>query len=522
MNNSNGHIPAFHPGPDCESFADLLPLLGAGTLDERDALRLRAHTATCAYCRTQRATYDRIDVALRRYYGAPAAPLFSPEDIMSVTDEGQRPELAPKAPIPLSEHHPRRTRRVVSIISGIAAVLVIIVVITGIFASRGSLPKSTSPGHPGVASATHPSTPVAQETPYVPSANDILGAVQMLSPSEGWAVGDAYKGTNNGGTFSCLALHYSNGQWKRMATPTDASMGLQDADLQSISMASPDEGWAVGWGDNSSSALSAEMSLHDGPAAAYVPASGPGGPLPAGLILHYSAGKWTKVSIIPDAELWSVQMLSPTDGWAAGGGGWGTEAGATTSILLHYDGSNWTPAQVPGVDGITSLDMLSATDGWATGTNAVLHYDGKQWTQFQSLTGVSGLSMDSATDGWAFGFVNFPYNHTSSYNAVWHYNGSQWVRGSLPSTVNYDAEIVGLFMDSASDGWAVGFGNGNKGENRYALYLHYTNGQWTQVQGPGTNNLDGVFMLSANEGWAVGVDGALMHYQNGIWTQYHS
>jgi hypothetical protein len=188
--------------------------------------------------------------------------------------------------------------------------------------------------------------------------------------------------------------------------------------------------------------------------------------------------------------------------------------------LLHYDGHTWTSVQVPGA-GINSLSMHSATNGWAAGSNVVLHYDGKQWTQFQSLPGISGLSMDSPIDGWAFGFVNFPENHSSSYNVVWHYNGSQWVQGSLPSTVNADAQILALSMDSASDGWAVGYGNGGKYENRYALYLHYTNGQWTQVQGPGTDNLNGVFMLSANEGWAVGSGGVVMHYQNGAWIQYH-
>jgi hypothetical protein len=213
-------------------------------------------------------------------------------------------------------------------------------------------------------------------------------------------------------------------------------------------------------------------------------------------------------------------MLSPTDGWVAGGGGWGSEAGATTSILWHFDGSTWTSVTVPNVAGITSLDMLSANDGWATGANTILHYDGTRWSIFAYLQGIMGVSMDSATDGWAFGYVNFPYNHTSSYNIVWRYNGSQWVRGTLPSGVNADATILALSMDSASDGWAVGFGNGQKFGNRYSLYLHYTNGHWTQVQGPGHDNLNSVFMLSANEGWAVGNGGALMHYLNGTWTQY--
>ena len=519
---NNGHLPFPRPGPDCASFADLLPLLGVSELEEQKAARLQTHLAACAYCQAQQAIYDHIDIVLRNAFAMPATFSLSPEDMMTLTNhEEQRSEPpAPAAPAPLKSPPSRHTRRFVSLLSAIAAVLVVIVVVAGIVASRSSLPRVGASAHPGTASATSASTPVAQQTPYALGANDILQAVQMFSPGEGWAVGGAFtENAQHAGIFSALMLHYLDGQWQRVAAPTNAELGLQDAEVLNVSMISPDEGWAVGWGDKPSSASAAGLFLPDlSSAAATSPYSGPGGSLPVGLILHYSAGKWTSVSIIPDAELWSVRMLSPTDGWAAGGGGWGTEQGATTSILLHYDGSTWTPAQVPNVGGITSL-VASATEGWATGTDTILHYDGTQWSVFQHLQGVSGLSMGSPMDGWAFGFVNHPNNYTSSYNEVWHYDGSQWVQGSLPSTVNYDTEIIGLCMDSASDGWAVGFGNGNKGEKRYALYLHYTNGQWTQVQGPGADNLTNVFMLSANEGWAVGV-GSIMHYLNGSWTVY--
>ena len=191
-----------------------------------------------------------------------------------------------------------------------------------------------------------------------------------------------------------------------------------------------------------------------------------------------------------------------------------------SSVLLHYDGKSWTTAPVPDVGGLSSLDMLSATDGWATGVDTILHYDGKQWSVFQHVQGVYGISMGSASDGWAIGFINDTTNQTKDSNVVWHYNGSRWVQGSLPSTVNYDAQLLGISMDSPTDGWAVGYGNGAKGIARYALYLHYTRGLWTQVQGPGNNNVSGVTMLSANEGWAVGGGGLLLHYEDGAWSQY--
>jgi hypothetical protein len=506
--NSNGHLPIPRPGPECASFIDLLPLLSVGTLEKQEANRLHLHLATCAYCQTQRATYDRIDVVLRHSFGAQETFLFSPEQLMATIDqeqkdqEQQEPRIAPATPAlptPLRTHHPRQTRRVVSFISALAAVLVIAVVVTAIFASRGALPRGTT-GHPKPVAATNTLVPTAtpQESAYVPNPDgDLLSSVQMLSPGEGWAVGGFYQAATatTPSVSGALILHYSSGQWRRARAPSNQEIGLRDAEIQSVAMVSTDEGWAVGSGNFD-------------------------GSIPSAFILHYSAGKWTTWSTISDAELWSVQMLSPTDGWASGGGGWGTDQGATTSILLHYNGTKWNPVQVPSVDGITSLDMLSADNGWATGTDTILHYDGKQWSIFQHLQGVYGLSMDSPTDGWAIGFLNFPYNHTSSSNEVWHYTGSRWVQGSLPNTVDSNAQILALSMDSVSDGWAVGYGNGDKGQARYALYLHYTNGQWVQVQGPGKDNINSVTMLSADEGWAVGNGGVVMHYLNGAWTQY--
>jgi hypothetical protein len=213
-------------------------------------------------------------------------------------------------------------------------------------------------------------------------------------------------------------------------------------------------------------------------------------------------------------------MLSPTDGWIAGGGGWGTEQGATTGILLHYQGGNmdlrgdadsgWHPQ--PG-DGVVD-------QGVGHWPRAVLRYDGTHWSVFQRLQGVSGISMGSATDGWAFGGVLAPENPTSAYSAVWHYDGRQWAQEALPSAVTHNAQITALAMDSAGDGWAVGqVGGLAKGTRSQTLYLHYTIGQWTQAHGPDTRELNAIFLLSAQVGWAVGVDGALIHFQNGVWSQ---
>jgi hypothetical protein len=95
--------------------------------------------------------------------------------------------------------------------------------------------------------------------------------------------------------------------------------------------------------------------------------------------------------IHPNEQLWGVQMLTPTDGWAVGGGGPTVGVPGATSILLHYDGSSWAAVPVPKVDAITSLDMVSAHDGWATGTDTILHYDGTKWSIFAHLQSITGV-----------------------------------------------------------------------------------------------------------------------------------
>ncbi len=62
MNTSNMRYPS---GPECARYRSLLPQFRQGTLSPADERNLRAHLATCAYCRAQLATYDRLDAALR-------------------------------------------------------------------------------------------------------------------------------------------------------------------------------------------------------------------------------------------------------------------------------------------------------------------------------------------------------------------------------------------------------------------------------------------------------------------------
>jgi hypothetical protein len=479
------------PESDCGAFVDLLPLLGAGTLGEQEEHRLRLHLANCAYCRLQQSTYDRMDLGLRRAFGAPATLPLSPEEILALPEEQQHvmPGAA-SGPVLFQPTQGRHPRRAVSLLSALAAVLLIIVVVTAIVMSRAAQPNTGTP--PQVTSSSTPA-PVPTETAYKPTPHDGLRAVQMLSPTEGWAVGSSYVAPSATGV---LILHYHNGQWRRVPVPSNAQLGVPAANLSSIAMVSADEGWAVGGGFSSSDSN-------------YVPSA---------FILHYSGGRWTRYgSLMRDAELSAVQMLSPTDGWIGGSsGGPDVVANPATSLMLHYDGTRWIPVQVPPVVSITRLDVLSATDGWATGEDKILHYDGQQWTIFQEVPQVTGLAMDSASDGWATSIPLYDVLGT----VFWHYNGKQWVKSTTVGESSVSTGAEAFSMDSATDGWAVGGQAPDNSTVGIAFYVHYSQGHWTIAQGPRVNVLFDVTMLSADEGWAVGNGGVVLHYQHGAWSQY--
>jgi hypothetical protein len=387
-----------------------------------------------------------------------------------------------------------RPRRVVSLFSVVAAVLIIIVVVTAIVVSRALPNTGTAPAGGGSPMPTTQPT----ETLYKPNPGDYFGVIRMLSSAEGWIIGDTYSaptGTQPSNS-EALILHYHNGQWLRVPPPSNAFLGVPNTLLSSISMLSVDEGWAVGYG--------------------YPPSRG--NAVPSSFILHYTGGRWARDGgLLRNVALDQVQMLSPTDGWASGGGGFtGGAEGATTSVMLHYDGRSWTPVQTPPVSSIKSLEMLSPTDGWAAAEDTILHYDGQQWTIFQVVPQVFNLSMDSASDGWAVGLAL--YGITGSL--FWHYNGRQWVQVLFPNSSPSVTDVAQtLSMDSPTDGWAVGLED-TTAPLPISLYLHYSRGHWTKVPGPNLGILMSVSMVSANEGWALN-GGGLLHYLNGIWSQYH-
>lgn len=514
------------PTARCKVAAPLLPVLDVPGTDDKAMEEARAHLAGCSYCQAEYAAYRQIDAALERHLSPPAMPRFQTGEIVQdffaslhISEEARlqqqaaEEEKAVPLPIPRREtpRHPGGRRRFAAGLASLAALLVIALISGAIFRYAGWGIGTTSPG---------PGTPYDAKTLY---------DVAMVSPEEGWAVGQSFtftvtkehpEGVNERGNV--LILHYLHGSWSAVDVPVEGT-------LTSISMVSAADGWAVGYYS--------------------------GGQQQTPLLLHYDGRRWQQVTIAAQTgQPWQVQMLSATDGWMAGQHF--TQAGQALSSVWHYDGQTWTPQALPatlnrylGVDSqmVSNLSMLSATDGWALGTRTfylsgrstvLLHYTGGQWNVDRVFSNVSGssLSMLSATDGWMTGQNVQPDTTTPGGTAtplLLHYSGGQWK--DVTSSVKDASKIEGLgavSMRAADDGWMIVIDHDHED---FPSLFHFDGTQWTNAHLPTPPNTSAggigrVTMLSAAEGWAVGdhelvthpgyvslTRPVIFHYLNGTW-----
>ncbi|HEY7355111.1 MAG TPA: hypothetical protein VH590_01560, partial [Ktedonobacterales bacterium] len=286
-------------------------------------------------------------------------------------------------------------------------------------------------------------------TPVSSPTSHALEAIQMISPDEGWAVGD-----------NVTILHYAQGHWSLVQPRLTNPANSRNDRLMSLSMASAKEGWAVG---------------------------------DLGITLHYTGGRWVEENQISVPNLYAVSMVSAKDGWA-GGLGFGARA-----ALFHYQSGVWEDATFQMDQSTTqahhvgSISMVSATQGWAVAGGNIWQYCQGKW--LPQATGPGNysygpaitVSMVSATEGWAFS------------SELWHYNAGQWAGVKIPRPVlgtpkpGFSFPFTGsglqaLSMISPTEGWAIGneltdLGTTSQGvlEQQGAGYfiLHYQNGAWT-------------------------------------------
>jgi hypothetical protein len=256
-----------------------------------------------------------------------------------------------------------------------------------------------------------------------------------------------------------------------------------------------DDVWAVGYGgtilhwngtvwSSVPSGSTAFLSVPWGTAADDVWAVGSGG-----AILHWNGSAWSASDSGTTQLIYGVWGSAPDDVWAVGMNG----------TILRWDGSTWSP-----VPSGTSYPLLRVwgtgpNDVWAVGNESsagvIVHWDGTAWSVIPGAPARAfNVSGSGPTDVWVVGA-----------GAIVHWNGLEWTAVPTPT----DQALQGVWANSPTDAWAVGFGG---------TIIHWNGSAWSPVASGTTIQLTAVWASGPNDAWVTGSAGTILHWDGTAWA----
>lgn len=522
------------PEMTCSACRELLPWQTAGQLTPIERAAVERHVASCPDCQREASLWSAVAQAL-----ADDERAIPPDDDANVAWQALRDRLDPSAPFAVAQRRsislaeanaapisalvtptptptPRRFRR--PALAAPAAVI-LVALIAALFAGFGvRLRQSRTPA---VSATATPAACASSALRATIPAHGLLRELSMTSPRAGWAAGVIMTGSDPmTATYQTLLLGFQNCQW----APVGAS--IASAELDSISMASATDGWAVG-------------------------VTNPAANDSALLALHYTGGAWQRVSVpaAPTGVVGAkVRMTTAGDGWMLldlGGRHVTPYQKQYSYTLLHYQGGVWTPTPLsfdPSGDLIlwgiaTNSPDDCWIDGYAGGVGndfAVAHYHQGKWTTWtDQQLGVSAPALyaivaPAPDDVWVAGSYGYQdANGDHNGPLVMHYDGAHWTRAPVGDYQDEsgDHSIMALAANGSGEAWAFTevFGGGGQ-----AYIAHEINGAWTwaPAQGPApVAEIGAADFVSDTEAFAPAtveqpgaMGGAILHYSDGVWS----
>lgn len=259
---------------------------------------------------------------------------------------------------------------------------------------------------------------------------------------------------------------------------------------------------------------------------------------PYTLTEKWDGSSWSIVDFAEgDALLAAVTCLSADDCWAAG---YSLYLNAQTRIA-HWNGSAWSIVPSPNITDydrnlLHGISCSSASDCWAVGgffelanfTSKTLieHWDGASWsivpspTQSGSYSDLFRVTCTSASDCWAVGYGQ-------GETLIEHWDGTAW---QIVATQNQPGELHGVACASATDCWASGYYVNANGHYQ-TLLLHWDGAAWSVAPSPNAGSDQDNFLLNAtcaspSNCWAVGYhindngneETLILHWDGTAWS----
>lgn len=320
--------------------------------------------------------------------------------------------------------------------------------------------------------------------------------------------------------------------------------GLNSETLEDVSMISPLEGWAVGdqgiivRTTNGGASWTRQTSNTTDPLNAVSFADAQHGVIVGNTSLYTVNGGQTWLGGSgPGGSMYSVDMIDANTAWACGGGG---------VIYKTVDGGQtWFTQSTPivGFDNLVGIDFVDANHGWAVGQDGTIiatTNGGTTWTLQNANTSsyFSAVSFVSPQEGWVVAGNLFLHTtnggqtwiqqtvpaNTWAYNVHFTDTNNGWASGSQENIVHtnnggqtwttqrpatFNSPLWGLSFSDALHGVTVGHGG---------TTLNTADGGQTWTRGAQSHNPEAVNRVVAtdlNHAWTANNNGEVMYTTNG-------
>ena len=320
--------------------------------------------------------------------------------------------------------------------------------------SAGSPTNAWAVGYAGAAGNFRTLTEQWDGTKWalVPSPNpsrldNVLAGVDSQSRTSAWAVGyDSVKGSAVD-YHRALIEHWNGSTWRVVPTPR---AGPSDSDLWGVTALSDTNAWAVG-----------NVNTGTFPTFRFRP-----------LVEHWNGHAWSLVRVPSPplagvgASLGGVAATSPRNIWAVGNYDTGTRFHRFQPLIEHWDGAHWRviPAPIPGSAQLSSISLLTPSDGWAVGIRGtvrhtqalIMHWNGHHWATVRSpaIKGSNLADVIALTPHLAWAVGSYSPRTGANRTLIERWTGRAWTVTPSPNR-RPSSELLGI-AGTQRHLWAVG------------------------------------------------------------------